>query len=77
MQVKGKEIDLILDDWVDDKKANGEEGGGYWTQLCVEHAHLVKDFGLSDKYEGHGICGVKGCQKEADYYYDFTEKDIR
>ena len=72
MKIKGKETDLILDDWTVN---TDEDCSKYWTQLCVKHARLVDRRGLDEI--GSGICGVQGCEKEADYYYDFDEEGIR
>ena len=49
-----------------------EEDGSRWTQICSEHKDLVANDGgrLSDC--GSGICGVKGCINESDYYYDLN-----
>ena len=74
VQVEGST--LIFDDVIYDKDINSElptDEQGRWTQLCTGHAdHLEKEQcqGLiSDG--GQGICGVKGCSEESNYYYDF------
>jgi len=72
LQIKGKEIDLILDDWVEEKGTAFR----YWTQLCSNHAHLVDEHRISETAIEQ-ICGVQGCSEEADYYYDFCKRNIR
>ena len=63
---KLKDSTLVFDDVITDIV-------GEWTQLCDEHAdHLKKedcDGLITDG--GSGICGVKGCDKESNYYFDF------
>lgn len=57
---------LAFDDYT-----NGEEG--VWTQICKD---CVEKYNIDKKYLdecGSGICGVKGCNNEADFYLDFPE----
>ena len=55
---------LILDDFT-----KGDEG--MWTQVCDLHS---KEFDYADLDDvGQGICGVKGCLKESNYYVDNLE----
>jgi len=52
-----------------------EEGTNKWTELCEEHMNQAIDENLgnaSDNALDGMICGCKGCEKEADYYFDFT-----
>lgn len=49
-----------------------DEDGQKWTQLCLDHQlQLQKENHIRLSEGGSGTCGVKGCQKEADYYLDF------
>jgi len=68
-EIKDKHTEAIFDDWVENS-ADCEMP--YWTQVCDWCATWL---GLLDSClslgEGSGICGVKGCKKEADHYYDF------
>ena len=72
-QVKDIETGCIFDDWVE--QSNEEYDTNTWSQVCDECA---KKHNLLDSYldidSGHAICGVKGCNKEADHYYDFNRK---
>lgn len=45
---------------------------GRWSQICEGCRVLlaVPDY-LVDENSGHGICGVEGCNTEADHYIDF------
>lgn len=58
-----------FDDFVQDK-----ENGHYWGHICKE---CVKKYGISEMFLdngcGDGICGVQGCENEADFYIDFPE----
>lgn len=52
-----------------DDKTEGEEG--VWSQICRQ---CVKELSIPDSMldnAGSGICGVKGCSSESDYYIDF------
>lgn len=46
-----------------------------WTQICEgcrNKYNLSDDNEISIAYdEGNGICGVEGCENEADHYIDF------
>ena len=70
-KVKDKETGAIFDDFVYQCPSE-EYDTDAWTQVCDKHA---KKFGLIDSYfeegAGHGICGIVGCYKESDHYYDF------
>lgn len=57
---------------------------GYWSQICQHCADKYKinfnilyslDPWLAD--DGHGICGVSGCENQADFYIDFEESTIK
>lgn len=54
---------IVFDDFGD--------GETMWSQICqgCVDKHNISDTFLDDA--GQGICGVKGCQNEADYYIDF------
>ncbi|PGK51884.1 hypothetical protein CN918_29270 [Priestia megaterium] len=44
---------------------------GTWSQICKAHAVELKiDNSMLDE-AGSGICGVRGCSKESNYYVDF------
>lgn len=45
-----------------------------WSQICsrcAERYNIPQD--LISQCAGMPICGVEGCQNEADYYIDFKE----
>lgn len=48
-----------------------DEDGHQWSQVCTkcEGEHKLPSHLLAE--EGSGICGVKGCENEAEYYLDF------
>jgi hypothetical protein len=43
-----------------------------WSSLCEAHAEVLSTAGRVSSCAGFSICGVEGCEKEADYYIDFT-----
>lgn len=51
-----------------------EEGTNKWTELCEEHMNQAQDenLGVASENAQAMICGCKGCNKEADYYFDFV-----
>jgi hypothetical protein len=52
-----------------------DEDGHKWSQMCPAHADKfsLEMHILSNVVEGgSGICGVKGCTCEAEYYIDFN-----
>ena len=61
---------IIFDDWTD----NGE---GYWTQICPQCKEKYHSL-LGNRIDecGSGICGIKGCNNEAECYVDFYKKEI-
>ncbi len=49
---------------------------GMWSQVCAECAKKHKmPKNLLDE-SGSGICGVEGCENEADYYIDLPEGEF-
>lgn len=49
---------------------------GYWSQICQHCVDKYKiNFNLLAE-DGHGICGVSGCENQADYYIDFEKNMI-
>ncbi len=80
-EIKCKETGAIFDDWVK-RNVHGDPeeehwDTTHWTQVCdgcTRSLHLLDSY-LSLN-EGHGICGVKGCENEADHYYDFNPEEL-
>ena len=62
MKIKWKNV--IFDDFTED------EEGFVWSQLCktCNERHTFDDNMVTDG--GQGICGIKGCENESDYYVD-------
>ena len=62
----------VLDDYT---LNHGEEDSYAWTQVCDDHVGkfppTMIDYGV-----GGGVCGVDGCDKEANHYIDFEVEDI-
>lgn len=68
-----KDTGLIFDDYTENEEEYKNEFK-YWTQLCEKHA--VHGSPQCNDAGGTGfICGVKGCDEEADYNYDFNPKE--
>ena len=62
---------VCFDDFVQD-----EESGG-WACMCKNcvNKYKITESLLDDA--GQGICGVQGCDNEADYYIDFPEIEMQ
>lgn len=51
------------------------EDGSSWAYMCKECAKRYKiSESLLDNNCGGGICGVHGCENEADFYIDFPDE---
>lgn len=67
--------ELIFDDFSD----NLEEYDSYWAELCPD---CYKRYGevLGNRVDecgcARGICSIKGCANEADYYIDFKANEV-
>jgi len=53
-----------------------------WSQICQgcleKHKFDEKDADCFISWnEGHGICGVEGCNNESDHYIDFSDDILR
>lgn len=48
-----------------------------WSQICEKcvHTNHFEHESLDDG--GSGICGVEGCENEADYYIDFNDNEVK
>lgn len=66
----------------DDFTANSELNT-IWVEMCPKCFKKYKSIltgnnvSISDYGEAQGICSVKGCQNEADYYVDFIKNEIK
>ena len=63
-------LGITIDDF--DDVVDGEDS--QWSQLCCGHAEQMTEEGISNGIitsGGSGICGVKGCDFEAEHYIDF------
>lgn len=71
-----KETGTRFDDWVYNDKGEDYDTDT-WSQVCDKCA---KKFHLLDSYLAEGeapegtICGIEGCNNEADHYYDFNRE---
>ena len=73
--MKDKNSTAEFDDYVKQDHDGHEYDETHWTQVCdtcAKKHHLLDSF-LSVGGGGGLICGVLGCNNEADHYYDFTE----
>lgn len=67
MIVNKESLKVEFDDVVTD------QDGGEWSQICKECVDAMDiEKSLLDDV-GSGICGVKGCSNESDYYIDFEQ----
>jgi hypothetical protein len=69
-------LDELFDDIVIDYE--GDKIVGYWSQVCQKclHEHDLDLMGITSECAGEPICGVKGCNNTAMYYYDFPQDVI-
>jgi len=81
--MKDKNSTAIFDDWTHNPSGPDHRGVKEfeirtWTQVCEECAikHNLLDTYL-DIDSGSGICGVVGCEREADHYYDFDGEETK
>lgn len=47
-----------------------------WSQVCL---HCVNKHNIPIELldsAGSGICGIKGCENESDFYIDFSEGEL-
>lgn len=64
------ELSRELCDDVVEVKENGD-----WTQICARCLKKVRyDKERLDEDSGSGICGVQGCENEADHFYTFKQE---
>lgn len=64
---------IVFDDYQD----NTEEFQSYWAEMCSKcHNKYKSILGQRASIGAIGICSVKGCENEANYYVDFDEKEI-
>ena len=65
---------IVFDDYVD----NTEEYDSYYVEMCQDCFNKHKDdIGFRIDEDGAcGICSVKGCSNEADYYVDFDKDEV-
>lgn len=64
---------IVFDDYVD----NTMEYNSYWVGMCKHCYNKHKDI-LGNRVDdyGSGVCSVKGCENEADYYVDFDMNEV-
>lgn len=62
---------IIFDDITD-----FDGGITFWSQICDKCAkeHNIEDR-ILDLNSGNGICGVEGCENEADHFIDFPNNE--
>lgn len=61
---------VVFDDFTRDEY-------GCWSQICQHCVDKYKIHFNRLADDGHGICGVSGCENQADYYIDFEENTIK
>lgn len=64
---------IVFDDYVDDQQYNS-----FWANMCQKHRVEYKKILGKKATKGscNGLCSVKDCQQEADYYVDFKPEEI-
>jgi hypothetical protein len=64
----------------DDVNLSDNDDYNDWSQVC-EHCvgkhklneQEAKGNCFIDRHSGNGICGIEGCENEADHYIDFSD----
>ena len=70
---RGKQI--VFDDFVN----NTAEYGSYYVEMCPNCYNKYRNVlgnRVDDGGSAQGICSVKGCDNEADYYVDFEKNEV-
>lgn len=70
---RGKTIEF--DDFCD----NTEEYQSYWVEMCPRCHNKYRGIlgkRCDDGMTAQGICSVKGCERDADYYVDFSMEEV-
>ena len=70
---------IVFDDYTYNDEDWVKEGGPIaWAYMCRECANRLSEDdkrSLDDAVPDGATCGVKGCENEAEYYFDLYEKD--
>jgi len=63
---------IVFDDITDQ-----DNGLKMWSQICkcCTEKHNI-DTKYLEEDAGNGICGVEGCENEADHYIDFEDDEV-
>lgn len=67
---------IMFDDFVD----NTEEYESYYVEMCphcYNKYNTILDNRADDGRAACGICSVRGCDNEADYYVDFDMNEVK
>lgn len=50
----------------------------YWAKMCIHHRNQYKSI-LGNRLDpsASGVCSVAGCSREADYYVDFDDSEVK
>jgi hypothetical protein len=62
----------------DDAVSKEDDGINAWSQVCnkcVDKHHIEQD--KLSPVPSECICGVEGCENEADYYIDFDDEELK
>ena len=67
---------ISFDDFCISSETEKEEGMNVWASVCKDcvSKHVMPNEMLDDA--GYGICGVVGCNNEADYYIGFPDGEF-
>lgn len=66
---------ITFDDFTDDR--DDFRVPKYWSQMC-EGCYKKYGYKIPNcSGDGSGICGVEGCENEADYYVDFDTAEVK
>lgn len=66
---------IVFDDYED----NTEDYNSYWVEMCPHCRNKYKHIlgkRVDDGNSAWGVCSVKGCENDAEYYVDFGMNEV-
>jgi hypothetical protein len=73
---EGEKMIVLHGVTLDDYEFNSDRELNYgWTQICEGCRGKFLQHGVAHD-EGHGICGVYGCDNVSDHYLDFDKWEM-
>lgn len=69
---------ILFDDFVEEYDEEYKKDRPYWVEMCP-HCHRKYRGILGSRCDdgAQGMCSVKGCNNQADYYVDFKPNETK